>query len=306
MTSARSYRTAIADFAGMTNLEKWYARLDVAAILERWRGQVTPEEAKRIEGLGEKARTKDSMKAFAKLTETVDGEPRITADPPLIVPIRDLATGDHVGDVEEWIRLRLRSYRASLQPDRRNLLESYRLVDVAHKVVGVGSVGTRCWIVLMLGKDDLDPLFLQVKEAPKSVLEPYTGASVYRTGGRRRGRRAAPAPGVGRHPPRMAARRVALDGIERDFYVRQLWDWKTSPNIERMSYELLKIYAEMCGWTLARGHARSGDCVAISSYLGSNDRFDGAIADFAFSYADQNEQDYAAMRAAYPDVVPAV
>ncbi|MFI5046303.1 MAG: DUF2252 domain-containing protein [Acidimicrobiia bacterium] len=301
-TSASAYRTAMHDFAGMSNLDKWYAHLDVAGVLERWRAQVAPAEAKRIEALGEKARTKDSMKAFAKLTETVDGEPRIVADPPLIIPLRDIATGDHVTDVEEWLRLRLRSYRQSLQPDRRHLLESYRLVDVAHKVVGVGSVGTRCWIALMLGKDDVDPLFLQVKEAPKSVLEPYTGASVYRTGGRRvvEGQRLLQASGdilLG-----WLHAESPIDGIERDFYVRQLWDWKTSPDIERMSFEVMRIYAEMCGWTLARGHARSGDCIAIASYLGDNDRFDRAIADFAYAYADQNERDYAAMQAAYPGV----
>jgi uncharacterized protein (DUF2252 family) len=300
-TSVRAYRTAMREFAGMSNLEKWYARLDVTTLIERWSGQVSPAEAKRIEAIRDKARTKDSMKAFNKLTENVDGQPRIIADPPLIIPLRQLAAAEEVADIEEWIRLQLRSYRQSLQPDRRTLLESYRLVDVAHKVVGVGSVGTRCWIVLMLGKDDQDPLFLQVKEAPKSVLEPYTGASVYRNGGHRvvEGQRLLQASGdilLG-----WLRAQSPVDGIERDFYVRQLWDWKTSPNIERMSFEVLRVYAEMCGWTLARGHARSGDCVAITSYLGNSERFDEAIADFASAYADQNERDHAAMQAAHAE-----
>ena len=304
-TSVRSYRTAMQGFAGLTNLDKWYARLDMGMLIDRWSNRVSPTEAKRLESISEKARTKDSMRAFNKLTEVVDGETRIVPDPPLIMPLRDLIADATTGEVEQWVRERLRAYRQSLQPDRRRLLESYQFVDVAHKVVGVGSVGTRCFIVLLLGKDDQDPLFLQVKEATTSVLEPFAGASPYRSAGRRvvEGQRLLQASGdilLG-----WLRATSPVDGIERDFYVRQLWDWKTSPNIERMSFAVLQIYAEMCGWTLARGHARSGDCVSITSYLGNSDGFDGAIADFAHDYADQNEHDYAAMAATYPALVPA-
>jgi uncharacterized protein (DUF2252 family) len=305
-TSVRSYRTAMQEFAGLSNLDKWYASLDVNSLIARWSDRVSPAEAKRIESIGEKARSKDNMKAFNKLTGIVDGERCIIPDPPLIMPLRDLAGAENAdaGEIEEWVRVRLRAYRQSLQPDRRHLLESYRFVDVAHKVVGVGSVGTRCFIVLMVGKDDQDPLFLQVKEAPRSVLEPYTGSSVYRSSGRRvvEGQRLLQASGdilLG-----WLRAESPIDGIERDFYVRQLWDWKTSANIERMSFEVMQVYAEMCGWTLARGHARSGDCVAITSYLGNSDRFDGAVADFAHAYADQNDVDHAAMAAKYPGLVP--
>ena len=295
----RAYRVAMAQFASMSNLDKWYARLDIGTILEHWKDEITPEDATRFEGLQERAESKDRMKAFNKLTEMVDGEHRIVSDPPLIVPLRDILQGHALDEVEDWLATRFRIYRHSLQPDRRKLLESYRMVDIARKVVGVGSVGTRCWIVLLLGKDDTDPLFLQVKEAPKSVLEPFTAGSTYGNAGQRvvEGQRLLQASSdilLGwLHTP------AVDDGIERDFYVRQLWDWKVSANLERMSHPVMKIYAEMCGWTLARGHARSGDCVAIASYLGSGDVFDGAIADFAFAYAEQNERDFARMQAAH-------
>jgi uncharacterized protein (DUF2252 family) len=296
--SAASYRRAMQAFGTMSNLEKWYARLDIDDIVERWRDEVSSEEIARLEGLDEKARSKDRMRALDKLTEVVDGEHRIRADPPLVVPVRELFDGDDLTALQGWLHERFRSYRRSLQPDRRRLLESYRLVDFAHKVVGVGSVGTRCWIAFFLGKDDTDPLFLQIKEAPRSVLEPHTGASRYHNSGQRvvEGQRLLQATSdilLGwLHSP------SPEDGVERDFYVRQLWDWKASPNIERMSISVMRVYAEMCGWTLARGHARSGDCIAIGAYLGNGDRFDNAIADFAASYAEQNQRDYEQLRAA--------
>jgi uncharacterized protein (DUF2252 family) len=188
-------------------------------------------------------------------------------------------------------------YRHSLQPDRRHLLEGYQLVDFARKVVGVGSVGTRCWIALLLGKDTDDPLFLQIKEAEASVLEPYAGKSGFGSHGQRvvEGQRLL-----------QAASDVllgwthtqGLDGVERDFYVRQLWDWKISADLDTMAPEMLKVYAQICGWTLARGHARSGDRIAIAAYLGNADVFDRAIAEFAASYADQNQRDFEAATAA--------
>jgi uncharacterized protein (DUF2252 family) len=178
------------------------------------------------------------------------------------------------------------------------MLESYRLVDFARKVVGVGSVGTRCWISLMLGRDDSDPLFLQIKEAEASVLEPYSGRSGFANHGQRvvEGQRLLQTTSdilLG------WIRTEGLDGVERDYYIRQLWDSKFSADIDSMSPSTLGIYARLCGWTLARGHARSGDRIAIAAYLGSGDSFDKAISEFAVAYADQNERDYATVTAAH-------
>jgi uncharacterized protein (DUF2252 family) len=231
------------------------------------------------------------MKAFAKLTVQVDGEHRIKSDPPLVVSLHDLFEEGDNEDLRAWLAERLRSYRRTLQPDRRHLLESYRLVDFGRKVVGVGSVGTRCWISLMLGRDDADPLFLQIKEAEASVLEPYAGRSGFANHGQRvvEGQRLLQASSdilLG------WIRTTGVDGVERDYYVRQLWDWKFSADIDSMSPATLGIYARLCGWTLARGHARSGDRIAISAYLGASDAFDKAVREFAVAYADQNERDY--------------
>jgi uncharacterized protein (DUF2252 family) len=292
---ARAYREGMTQFAALTNLETWYARLDVDSIIERWQSQVSTEERKRFEEMVAKARSKDSTKALAKLARRVDGEFRIISDPPLVVPLDQLARDQGLevdaNEVRAWLSERFRVYRHSLQPDRRRLLESYRLVDFARKVVGVGSVGTRCWIVLLLGKDDTDPLFLQVKEAEASVLEPHAVKSGYANHGQRvvEGQRLLQASsdillGWIRTP--------GVDGVERDFYTRQLWDWKVSTNLETMTPEIMRVYAEMCGWTLARGHARSGDRLAIAAYLGSGAVFDEAIADFAAAYGDQNQRDY--------------
>ncbi|MDQ1432725.1 MAG: hypothetical protein QOF40_3327, partial [Actinomycetota bacterium] len=232
-----------------------------------------------------------------KLTEFVDGEYRIKSDPPVVETIEDLLPGADGEQLRAWLHDQIRVYRRTLPPDRRRLLESYRLVDFARKVVGVGSVGTRCWIALFLGKDDSDPLFLQVKEAEASVLEAHAGRSGFGNHGQRvvEGQRLLQAAGdilLG------WVRTTGLDGVDRDFYVRQLWDWKLSADLEAMSPSLLKIYAQMCGWTLARGHARSGDRIAISAYLGRGDVFDKAIADYSTAYADQNERDYEAASAA--------
>ena len=292
---ASSYRDAMAQFAAMTNLEVWYSRLDAQAVLDRWRSHVSPDDVKRFERTAAKAERKDSLKALSRLTQRVGGAYRIVSDPPTLVPVTDLA-----GDPEPflaWLHKRYRVYRRSLQHDRRHLLESYRLVDFARKVVGVGSVGTRCWIALLLGKDDADPLFLQVKEAEASVLEPYAGKSSFSNHGRRvvEGQRLLQTAGdilLG------WTRAQGIDGVERDFYVRQLWDWKVSATVETMTPDILKIYAQLCGWTLARGHARSGDRIAIVGYLGTGVGFERAIADFAAAYADQNERDFEAVSAA--------
>jgi uncharacterized protein (DUF2252 family) len=299
LQAARTYRESMRQFATMRNLEVWYARLNAAQVVARWQPQMSAAERARVERTIAKAETRDSLQAFAKLTTVVDGQIRIISDPPLLVAVSELGYDD-ADSVREWLTDRFRVYRRSLQPDRRRLLESFRVVDFARKVVGVGSVGTRCWIVLLLGKDNDDPLFLQIKEAERSVLEPHTAKSRTPANNGRRvveGQRLLQATsdillGWLRTP--------GPDGIERDFYVRQLRDWKVSANLEVMAPDTMQAYAQMCGWTLARGHARSGDRVAIAAYLGSGEVFDQAIADFAAAYADQNQRDYESMVAAYP------
>ena len=197
--------------------------------------------------------------------------------------------------LEEEVRTLVRSYRRTLETDRRHLLEQFRLVDLARKVVGVGSVGTRAWIALFLGIDDRDPLFLQIKEAQPSVLERFVGKSEYSNCGQRvvAGQRLMQATS----DIFLGWQHVSsgLDGKERDFYVRQLKDWKGSFALEAAVPAGAAAYGRACGWTLARAHARSGDRVAIAAYLGRSDVFDQAIAAFAETYADQNEKDYRAL-----------
>jgi uncharacterized protein (DUF2252 family) len=243
-----------------------------------------------------KARTRDSMQEVTKLTHLVHGQPRIISDPPLIVPVTDLLPKQM--DQETFaaqIQDLLAKYRRTLETDRRFLLEQYEYVDMARKVVGVGSVGTRCWIVLMLGRDESDPLFLQVKEAEASVLSRFVGASKYTNMGQRvvAGQRLMQASSdifLG-----WQRAEAGLDGTQRDFYVRQLRDWKYSIAIEDLDTRGMRIYGQACGWTLARAHARSGDRIAIAAYLGGADVFDKAIAHFAGAYADQNERDHKAL-----------
>jgi uncharacterized protein (DUF2252 family) len=296
-TVSRSYRESMRAFAAMRNMDQWYARIDVETELAKFASQATAKERKRAERNLEKARAKDSLKAFGKLTHVVDGEPRIVSDPPLIVPINELAGDVPAADIHEALRLLIRSYRRTLSRDRRLLLERFRYVDAARKVVGVGSVGTRAWIVLMLGRDGDDPLFLQAKEAQRSVLEPYLDKSQFANCGQRvvEGQRLMQAASdimLG------WIRTVGLDGVERDFYIRQLWDAKGSAVIETMSPRVLTWYANVCGWTLAKAHARSGDAVAIAAYLGGSAAFDRALCSFSEAYADQNERDYSALQAA--------
>jgi uncharacterized protein (DUF2252 family) len=294
----RAYRTSMRAFAEMRNLDVWYARLDVEQLQAQLLERKDKRAAKRLARNTAKARTKDSLKAFAKLTHDVDGEPRIISDPPLIVPIEELLEEGDARDATEEMRELIRVYRRSLEPNRRHLLESYRFGHLARKVVGVGSVGTRCWIVLMLGRDHGDPLFLQCKEAGPSVLEPMLGHAGFANHGQRivEGQRLM-----------QTASDIFLgwlhtdagfDHQPRDFYVRQLWDWKTSADLETIVPSGLLIYARVCGWTLARAHARSGDRIAIASYLGRNDAFDRALAEFAVAYADRNEQDHRSLLAA--------
>jgi uncharacterized protein (DUF2252 family) len=296
LATVRSYREAIRSFATMRALDVWYARLDAAGIRERV-GSRVGKDARFTKQIA-KARTKDSIRAFSKLAGVVDGKQRIIADPPLIVPIEDLASGAKGSAIEDEIKRLLSAYHASLPRDRRRLLESFQYGHMARKVVGVGSVGTRAWIVLLLGRDDQDPLFLQIKEAQASVLEPFTGPGRDKNEGQRvvEGQRLMQASS----DIFLGWLRVdeGLDGQQRDFYIRQLWDWKVSADLEQMRPPVAAAYGELCGWTLARAHARSGDGIAVASYLGSGDAFDRALAAFASAYAGQNERDYRALAAA--------
>jgi uncharacterized protein (DUF2252 family) len=292
----RAYRESMSEFAGMTNLALWYTRLDTEDIVAAWAKSATREQAKRYERNLAKTRSKTSLKAFAKLTEIVDGEARIVSDPPTIVPIEEIA-GDGAHELDEFLRGVIRSYRQTLSRDRRKLLERYRYVHAARKVVGVGSVGTRAFIMLAIGRADDDPLFLQFKEAEASVLEPFLGKSEFANHGQRvvEGQRLTQAASdimLG------WIRAEDLRGIKRDYYVRQLWDAKGSAIIELMEPSALEMYARVCGAELARAHARSGDATAIATYLGKSDAFDRALAEFAEAYADQNERDYDALTGA--------
>jgi uncharacterized protein (DUF2252 family) len=298
LDTVASYRTAMAGFAGMNNLDVWYSHLDIEAALGELGSQLKPAQVKRTEKALAKARTKDSMSAFSKLTHVVDGEARILAEPPLIVPIHDLAQGAEREDMFESLRELMRSYRQTLEYDRRVLLEEFQLTDIARKVVGVGSVGTRAWIALMLGRDGRDPLFLQLKEAEASVLEEFLGPSQFANHGERvvTGQRLMQASS----DIFLGWLHVAegIDGGDRDFYARQLKDWKGSAEIEQMKPSGLAAYGRLCGWTLARAHARSGDRIAIAAYLGKGTVFDRAIVEFSQAYAEQNERDYRALTTA--------
>jgi uncharacterized protein (DUF2252 family) len=287
------YRQAMRSFAGMTNLGVWYAHADMDEIQTQFQSQLGARQRKAVDKGLAKARTRDSMQELAKLTQMADGRPRIIADPPLLVPIADLIPGQADRTAfESQLKDLLAKYQRTLETDRRFLLEQFEFGDMARKVVGVGSVGTRCWIILMLGRDESDPLFLQVKEAEASVLSRFVGASKYTNQGQRvvAGQRLMQASSdifLG-----WQRTEAGLDGKPRDFYVRQLRDWKFSVAIETMVPRGMRLYGQLCGWTLARAHARSGDRIAIASYLGGSDVFDRAITQFAAAYADQNERDF--------------
>ncbi|RTL69621.1 MAG: DUF2252 domain-containing protein [Pseudonocardiaceae bacterium] len=283
------YRKAMREFAGMTALDVWYTHLDTTGLtrnLDRRLHRSGRHEAVRFLS---RARHHDNLGALARFARTDDSGTRIVGDPPLVVPVRDLLDDDT--GVERLAAL-LTGYVESLSPDRRVLLGAYRPVDFARKVVGIGSVGTRCWMVLLLGRGDpADPLFLQIKEAGPSVLEEHSGPAPVDHHGRRvvEGQRLMQAVsdvllGWMRAP--------GLDGRLRDYYVRQLRDMKGSLDLDRVHQDGLLVYSELCAWTLARAHARSGDRIAIASYLGSGTAFDDAVAEFATAYADQTERDH--------------
>ena len=290
------YRQAMRQFAAMTNLDVWYAHADMNELRADLDAQLRARQRKMVDQSLAKARTRDSIEQLAKLTQMVDGRPRIISDPPVLVPIDELVPGEtDRADLEGQLTDLLAKYQRTLETDRRYLLQQFEFCDMARKVVGVGSVGTRCWIVLMLGRDESDPLFLQVKEAEASVLSRFVGASKFTNQGQRvvAGQRLMQAASdifLG-----WQRNEAGLDGRARDFYVRQLRDWKFSVEIGTLRPEGLRMYAELCGWTLARAHARSGDRIAIAAYLGGSDVFDRAVAQFAVAYADQNERDHQAL-----------
>jgi uncharacterized protein (DUF2252 family) len=300
--AVREYRTAMGAFAGMRNLDVWYASMDLEAAIRQVQAHLDPKQAKRLRKDAAGAHTRDTIQAFEKLTVKTKDGPRIASRPPLIQPLEELlpADTDRKQIMKELARL-VHSYRGTIETDRRHLLEQFQLVQVARKVVGVGSVGTHDWVGLFLGRDDRDPLLLQIKEANESVLERFVGRSEYANHGQRvvAGQRLMQATSdIFLGWDRAAS---GPDGARQDFYIRQLRDWKYSFEIEAMLPKGMAVYAQACAWTLARAHARSGDRIAIAAYLGRSDAFDRAIADFAEVYADQNERDYGALIEAVKD-----
>jgi uncharacterized protein (DUF2252 family) len=309
--TASAYRSEMAKLATMRDLDVWYARLDadtalkeLANLMAAGGGKKEKKTTSKLKASADKqlakARTKDSMQALSKLTEVVNGETRFVSDPPLIVPIAELVPESEAASMTERFHGLLSSYGRSLQSDRRHLLKQFRFAGMARKVVGVGSVGTRAWVILMLGSDGVDPLLLQAKEAQESVLAQFVGKSHYANEGER--------VVAGQHLMQASSdiflgwdKVEGLDGVRRDFYIRQLRDWKGSAEVDNMIPEGMTAYGRLCGWTLARAHARSGDRIAIAAYLGSSKAFDLAIGSFAETYADQNEKDYQAMQAAIAD-----
>lgn len=291
--AVRSYRQAMRNFSSMSMLEVWYSRVDTSDLLPRFQSLLDRDRTPSVWRAIHKARAHDSHHAFDKLCQQVDGEPRIASDPPVIVPVENLMAGVDTGIALEAMRAFLISYHRTLPDDRRRLLDQYRVVHAARKVVGVGSVGTDVWIVLLFdGRGS--PLLLQIKEAQASVLEQFTSKGQFANQGRR--------VVAGQHLMQAASdiflgwesarERFEWQGSEREYYVRQLRDWKGSADITAMTVAGMRLWGEMCGWTLARAHARSGDRIAIGSYLGKSKEFDNALVDFSIAYADQNEGDY--------------
>ena len=298
LASVANYRTAMREFAGRGNLEVWYTQDDLDQLRRRYESQLAQRARRTVAKSAARPPDRSNLQELAKLGTVVDGRTRIAADPPLIVPLADLvADQDETGELAASMSVLISRYRQTLQDDRRLLIREFQLADMARKVVGVGSVGTRCWVILLLGRDEHDPLFLQVKEAEPSVLSQFAGPSEYENQGQRvvAGQRLMQAAS----DIFLGWQRVSgADAQPRDFYVRSLRDWKLSMDVTTMAPRGMRTYGELCGWTLARAHARSGDRIAISSYLGSKPVFDHAVAEFAAGYADQNEKDYELLEAA--------
>ncbi len=296
--TVRSYRETMRELAGIPMMSVWYAHLDVEQILPRFSALLDPKRTPNVWNAINKARAHDSHQAFDKLCRVRDGETRIIHDPPLIVPVEEFVPGIDPGLAADTLARIVRDYRRTLQPDRRHLLEQYELAHLARKVVGVGSVGTDAWIALFLAREDGSPLFLQIKEAQPSVLERFTAKTKFSNHGQR--------VVIGQRLVQAASdiflgwERFSWAGEERDYYFRQLRDWKGSVEVNGMTPAGMDVWGRMCGWTLARAHARSGDRIAIGAYLGKSEAFDDAVTEFAASYADTNEWDYRALQAASP------
>jgi uncharacterized protein (DUF2252 family) len=311
LDTAAAYRTEMTSLAGMRDLDVWYSRMDISKVLDDLgdelglTGPKKPDKTMskvkaRADKQLAKARTRDSLQALEKLTEVVDGERRFVSDPPLLVPVEELISEAESAELTRRMHGLIGSYSHTLQSDRRHLLEQFRFLSIARKVVGVGSVGTRAWVLLLVGSDGQDPLLLQAKEAQESVLARFVGQSRYTNQGER--------VVAGQHLMQASSdiflgwdQVEGIDGVQRDFYIRQLRDWKGSADTEVMIPSGMSIYGRLCGWTLARAHARSGDRIAIAAYLGSGKTFDHAVAAFAETYADQNERDYDALQQAAAD-----
>jgi uncharacterized protein (DUF2252 family) len=287
--AAARYRKAMREFAGTATLAVWYSRLDVEDAIAQFKSRLGKSTIKKSRVVAAKVRTRDSTQAVAKLTRVVDGRREIIADPPLIVPIEEFTGAPDYAT----LRTLISTYAQTLPPDRQHLLGRFRLTRVARKVVGVGSVGTQAWIVLMEAEDGLDPLLLQAKQAQRSVLAAYAGESQYDNQGERVvwGQRMMQAAS----DIFLGWQRITEPSGQIDYYVRQLRDWKYSAPIEQMDSAMMSDYGELCGWTLARAHARTGDRFAIAGYLGGSARFEEAVADFGASYADQTVRDHAAL-----------
>jgi uncharacterized protein (DUF2252 family) len=291
--ASAQYRAAMAEFADMSTLALWYARLDFDGIVTRWGTTAGGQVLAVMRKTARKAATKDHLKALARLTRVVDGELQFVSDPPLLVPVEELFP-DMAAELEQSVQRALTSYRRALPGDRRHLVGQFRYLRLARKVVGVGSVGTRCWVSLSVARGESDPILLQIKEAEASVLEPFVGRSQFANHAQRvvEGQRLMQAAGdilLGWE------RTLGVDGVWRDYYVRQLWDWKASVDVDTMDPEVLGIYGQICAWTLARAHARSGDPIALAAYVGRGPVLDQALARFAAVYADQNEIDRAGL-----------
>jgi uncharacterized protein (DUF2252 family) len=300
LAGIEKYRTTMQEFAGQSFMEVWYAHLDVDDAIAELKSQMKKKARKATEKMVAKAHTHDSMQALSKLATRADGRWRIISDPPLIEPVEEVFPEEQASAIHEQIRDMLGKYQRTLQSDRKYLLQHFALACVGRKVVGVGSVGTRCWIALMDAGGRTEPLFLQAKEAQTSVLAGYLGRSQYASQGER--------VVAGQHLMQAESdiflgwtRATDTDGVDRDYYVRQLKDWKFSAPIEQMKPSGMESYARLCGWTLARAHARTGDRISLAAYLGDSGKFDQAIADFAEKYADQNDRDYTALQSAVKD-----
>ena len=296
LACARGYREGMLEMAGLRAIDVWYTRID-AELIRSQLDAIHKRDARRAVRDLSRAEEKHDLRALSRLTIEVDGRQQFRSDPPLLVPVRELLSDDERSRYADAVESALRRYRSSLPPVRQPLYDHYRFRDMARKVVGVGSVGTRSWVMLFFGRDAGDPLFLQAKQAQASVLERFVGRSRFRRAGRRvvEGQRLMQAVSdllLGWYHV------VGFDGRPYDFYVRQLWDGKGSFSVETMAESTWREYAGMCAWVLARAHARTGDRIAIAAYLGTGDVFDRAMADFAAAYAEQNQQDFEALREA--------